>query len=177
MTSLAFYSNVSLLSGAQDGIVHIYDMRGSGDDEGIDTPNKVGTVVYKGNNTMDKRFPIVKCCVSEAGLGVVTDITGNARVYDLIRFSKVCKLAPFQRHGGPPEEVDPLALHDTWRFLPRICFHLQRDIMTAVAQRPAAVFAEEGTAEPISEAGLLQPNSQEEAKTPSGIEYTKFNTV
>lgn len=103
VASLAFYSNVSVLSGAEDGIVHIYDIRGSGDDEGIDTPNKVGTVVYKGNNTMDRKFPIVKCCVSEAGLGVVTDLMGNARVYDLIRFSKVCKLAPFVRHAAATE--------------------------------------------------------------------------
>lgn len=49
---------------------------------------------------MDRKFPIVKCCVSEAGLGVVTDLMGNARVYDLIRFSKVCKLAPYVRHAG-----------------------------------------------------------------------------
>ncbi len=130
VSTMAFYSNVSLLSGGEDGVVHIYDIRGSGEDEGIDTPNKVGSIVYKGNNVMDRSYPIIKCCVSEAGLGVVTDIMGNARVYDLLRHSKVCKLAPFLRQTT--SEADS-ALHDTWRFLPRVCFHVQRDIVTAIA--------------------------------------------
>lgn len=125
---------------------------------------------------MDCKYPIVKCCVSEAGLGVVTDLMGNARVYDLIRFSKVCKLAPFVRHAGTGEEQ---MLHDTWRFLPRVCFHVQRDIMTAVAQKPATLFLSTNTEEEeesgnldrsqFSEAPLLQLNCKEEARTPSGI--------
>ena len=67
VSSIAFYSNISLISGSTDGVVHIYDMVGSGQHEGIPTggfEHKLGSVVYKGNNTMDKNYPIIKCCVS-----------------------------------------------------------------------------------------------------------------
>ena len=58
--------------------------------------------------------------------------------------------------------------------------------MTAVAQKPAALFIPSASEEEesgnqersqFSEAPLLQLNCAEEAKTPSGIEYTHFNTI
>ena len=66
-------------------------------------------------------------------MAIVCDIMGNARMYDLIRYRKICKIAPYLRKGGAMNEADKEELKETWRYLPNVCFHIQRDIMVAVA--------------------------------------------
>ena len=70
-------------------------------------------------------------------------------MYDLIRYRKICKIAPYLRKaggggggGGGVSDDDSIydGLKETWRYLPNICFHIQRDIMVAVAQKPNLAF-------------------------------------
>lgn len=77
-------------------------------------------------------------------MAIVCDIMGNARMYDLIRYRKICKIAPYLRKaGGVSDDSVFDGLKETWRYLPNICFHIQRDIMVAVAQKPNLAFMNE----------------------------------
>ena len=84
---------------------------------------------------MDQNYPVVKCCVSESGMAIVCDIMGNARMYDLIRYRKICKIAPYLRKtvGVSDSDIELDGVKETWRYLPNVCFHIQRDVMVAVA--------------------------------------------
>ena len=78
-------------------------------------------------------------------MAIVCDIMGNARMYDLIRYRKICKIAPHLRKSGGVSETDIQLdeFKETWRYLPNICFHIQRDIMVGVAQKPYLVYMNE----------------------------------
>lgn len=44
-------------------------------------------------NSQDRRIPVAKALTCEYGVGVVVDIEGNCRFYDLIRFRKMAKVS------------------------------------------------------------------------------------
>ena len=49
-------------------------------------------------------------------MAIVCDIMGNARMYDLIRYRKICKIAPYLRKspGVSETDVELDGLKETW---------------------------------------------------------------
>jgi hypothetical protein len=82
ISALAFWEDKVLISGSIGGRVNLNDLE---DESESAKANRC-------QNCQDRRIPVAKAFASEYGIGVVVDIEGNCRFYDLIRFKKIAKL-------------------------------------------------------------------------------------
>jgi len=67
------------------------------------------------------------------GIGVVVDIEGNCRFYDLIRFRKMAKVSSLNSRDSDARFVQNKC---KWRMVPHIAMEATCDVFLAVTQPP-----------------------------------------
>ena len=82
ITALAFFEEKILMSGSVDGRVNLCDLDSEGQKK-----------VYKCQNVMDHKIPIVSVTTADFGIGCAIDIEGNCRFYDFYRLRKLAKIS------------------------------------------------------------------------------------
>lgn len=118
ISAMAFFEDKVLISGSIDGKVNLCDIEG----EECNT-------VYKCQNTQDRRIPIASVVVSEFGVGIVVDIDGNCRFYDLHRLNKIAKVS---------SRAPNVKAATTWRMVPNPTFVATNETFIAVVNEPAS---------------------------------------
>jgi len=83
ISALAFWEDITLISGSIDGRVNVADLENEGDDRKI----------LRCQNCQDRKIPIARVLSSDFGLGIAVDIEGNCRFYDLVRCRKIAKVS------------------------------------------------------------------------------------
>lgn len=77
---------------------------------------------------------MAKAFASDYGVGIVVDIEGNCRFYDLFRFRKIAKLNSLNQRG----DIDARFIHHKckWRLLPHVTMEATGDAFLAISQTP-----------------------------------------
>ncbi len=83
VSALAFWEDKVLVSGSIDGRVHLHDLEDEDENRRM----------HKCANCQDRRIPVAKIMAADYGIGIVVDVEGNCRFYDLVRFKKMSKIS------------------------------------------------------------------------------------
>eukprot|EP00347_Sterkiella_histriomuscorum_P023831 403333237 len=138
ISALAFWDDKVLISGSIDGRINLNDL----EDEFQQQPGAVQNPMdppetqrlSKCQNCQDRRIPIAKVYASsDYGVGVVVDIEGNCRFYDLIRFRKMAKVSSLNSRDSDARFVKN---NCKWRLIPNIAMEVTNDVFLAVTQIP-----------------------------------------
>lgn len=87
----------------------------------------------KCQNCQDRRIPVSGIVVnSEYGIGIVADIEGNCRFYDLIRAKKMAKVSSHNNRDIEAKFIVSPELKCKWRMLPTVAFEVSSDAFLGV---------------------------------------------
>ncbi len=124
ISALAFWEDKVLISGSIDGRVNLNDLEDESENSKIN----------RCQNCQDRRIPIAKAFASDYGVGIIVDIEGNCRFYDLIRFRKIAKLNSLNQRGDADARF--IQHKCKWRLLPHITMDATSEAFLAISQTP-----------------------------------------
>ena len=156
ITAMSFYNDKSLITGSVDGRVNISDLENM--EKNKKKSNPVNLKFSKCQNCQDRKIPISRIeTSSDYAIGMVIDIEGNCRFYDLIRFKKMAKL-----RSNP--QMDTKDGPSKFRMIQNSCLQMSQDAFLGVIQsttiyrdyenvRTISVLSGEPPADPKAKAG------------------------
>jgi len=93
---------------------------------------------------MDQNIPIAKILTTNYGIAAAVDVKGSMRLYDLIRYRKICKVSSTPRNDVPSaaqmmssslsvQSITSLMGETCFRLFPRVCFETLGDQFVIVS--------------------------------------------
>lgn len=156
ITAMSFYNDKSLITGSVDGRVNISDLENM--EKNKKKSNPVNLRFSKCQNCQDRKIPVSRIeTSSDYAIGMVIDIEGNCRFYDLIRFKKMAKLK-----SNP--QMDAKDGPSKFRMIQNSCLQMSQDAFLGVIQsstiyrdyenvRTISVLSGDAPADPKAKAG------------------------